>query len=119
LRSHISWLLETELTARRVSFWYGARSAQELYYDEYFRRLAADHPNFTFHPALSTPLPDDDWDGPVGLIHEVVLAGYLESHPDSRAVEYYLCGPPMMVRACNRMLADLGVPADHIARDEF
>ena len=119
LRSHLSHLFETENTARKVSFWYGARSRQEIYYEDYFAGLAAGHPNFAFHLALSQPLPEDEWTGHLGFIHEVVLDNYLASHPNPKAVEYYLCGPPMMIKACTKMLADLGVPANQIAFDEF
>ena len=119
LRAHLSHLLETEHTARRVSYWYGARSRQEIFYAAYFATLAQQHPNFAFHPALSSPLPEDHWTGPTGLIHEVVLSQYLQAHPNPPAVEYYLCGPPMMIKACIRMLADLGVTANQIAYDEF
>ena len=104
LRAHLSHLLETEGTARKISYWYGARSRQEIFYEEYFRELEAKHPNFTFHLALSTPLDEDNWDGHTGLIHEVVLEKYLREHPNPEAAEYYLCGPPMMIKACNRML---------------
>lgn len=119
LRAHISHLLENERTARRISFWYGARSRQEIFYEEYFQTLSATHQNFDFQLALSSPLPEDNWLGPVGFIHEVVLQRYLQRHPRPGAVEFYLCGPPMMIRACTRMLADLGAPADNIAYDEF
>jgi Na+-transporting NADH:ubiquinone oxidoreductase subunit F len=119
LRAHLSHLFETEGTARKVSFWYGARSRQEIFYEGYFRDLARGHPNFSFHLALSSPLPGDDWAGHVGFIHEVVLENHLRSHPNPKAVEYYLCGPPMMIKACCRMLADLGVPPAQIAFDEF
>jgi MocE subfamily Rieske [2Fe-2S] domain protein len=119
LRAHISHLFETEGTARRVSYWYGARSRQEIFYEEYFRDLARKHPNFSFHVALSSPLEEDAWSGHLGFIHEVVLENYLGRHANPRAVEYYLCGPPMMIRACNRVLSELGVPADQIAYDEF
>jgi MocE subfamily Rieske [2Fe-2S] domain protein len=119
LRSHISHLFETEQTARKVSFWYGARSRQEIFYEEYFRDLARSHPNFDFHLALSSPLPGDNWDGHVGFIHEVVLESHLRGHANPRAVEFYLCGPPMMIKACTRVLADLGVPDDQVAYDEF
>jgi MocE subfamily Rieske [2Fe-2S] domain protein len=119
LRSHLSHLFETEKTARKVSFWYGARSRQEIYYGDYFETLAKEHPNFDFHLALSSPLPEDDWKGLQGFIHEVVLERHLKDHPNPKAVEYYLCGPPMMVKACTKMLADLGVPANQIAYDEF
>jgi Na+-transporting NADH:ubiquinone oxidoreductase subunit F len=119
LRAHLSHLLETEQTARKVSFWYGARSKQEIYYQDYFQGLASVHRNFAFHLALSTPLPEDDWTGHLGFIHQVVLEKYLSRHTDPKAVEYYLCGPPLMIKACNRMLADLGVLSSHISYDEF
>jgi len=119
LRAHLSHLFETEHTARKVSFWYGARSRQEIFYEGYFQDLAKRHPNFAFHLALSSPLPEDDWTGYQGFIHEVVLEGYLSGHANPRAAEYYLCGPPMMIKACTRVLADLGVPSDLIAYDEF
>jgi Na+-transporting NADH:ubiquinone oxidoreductase subunit F len=119
LRAHLSWLLETERTARRVSFWYGARSAQEIFYQDYFSALVAKNPNFAFHLALSNPLPEDNWTGPAGFIHDVVLDKYLRAHANPKAVEYYLCGPPQMIKACVKMLSDLGVPAHQIAYDEF
>jgi Na+-transporting NADH:ubiquinone oxidoreductase subunit F len=119
LRAHLSHLLETESSARRISFWYGARSRQELFYEDYFRELEKAHPNFRFLPALSSPLPEDAWSGPAGFIHEVVHDLHLKDHSNLRAVEFYLCGPPMMIKACTKMLAELGVPANHIAFDEF
>jgi len=119
LRAQLSHLFETEGTARRVSFWYGARSRQEIFYEEYFRGLAARHPNFAFHLALSSPLPTDDWTGHQGFIHEVVLGNYLRDHAHPGAAEYYLCGPPMMIKACLRMLSEIGVPEGQVAFDEF
>ena len=119
LRAHLSHLLETEQTARKISFWYGARSKQEIFYEDYFRDLAAGHQNFSFHLALSSPLPEDNWTGRVGFIHEVVLNDYLKSHANPAGVEYYLCGPPMMIKACTRVLAELGVPESQISYDEF
>jgi Na+-transporting NADH:ubiquinone oxidoreductase subunit F len=119
LRAHLSHLFETEHTARKVSFWYGARSRQEIFYEDYFRDLAGSHSNFAFHLALSSPLPEDKWGSHVGFIHEVVLENYLREHANPAAVEYYLCGPPMMIKACTRILAELGVPASQIAYDEF
>jgi Na+-transporting NADH:ubiquinone oxidoreductase subunit F len=119
LRAHLSHLFETEKTARRISFWYGARSRQEIFYEDYFQDLARNHHNFAFHLALSAPLPEDNWTGHTGPIHEVVLAEFLRQHANPQAVEYYLCGPPMMIRACNRMLAELGVPVQRVAFDEF
>ena len=119
LRAHLSHLFETENTARKVSYWYGARSAQELYYTDYFESLASRHGNFKFTAALSSPLPEDHWQGPTGFIHEVVLEQYLAAHPNPKAVEYYLCGPPMMIKACTRMLSELGVAESQITYDEF
>jgi MocE subfamily Rieske [2Fe-2S] domain protein len=119
LRAHLSHLLETEHSARRISFWYGARSAQEIFYQDYFAGLGVTHPNFRFELALSAPLPEDRWSSHVGFIHEVVLEKYLREHSNPKAVEYYLCGPPMMIKVCTKMLAELGVPAHHISYDEF
>jgi Na+-transporting NADH:ubiquinone oxidoreductase subunit F len=119
LRAHVSYLFETEHTARKVSFWYGARNRQEVFYDDYFQAMAQSHANFSFHLALSSPMQDEGWTGHVGLIHEVVLAQYLRDHPNPKAIEFYLCGPPQMMQACHRMLADLGIPANQIAFDEF
>ena len=119
LRSHLSYLFETEKTKRRVSYWYGARARQELFYENYFADLAARNENFSFHRALSEPLPDDAWDSHTGYIHDVLRREYLEKHPDPRAIEYYLCGPQPMVAAARRMLAELGVPPEQVAFDEF
>ena len=119
LRAHLSHLLESEKTARKISFWYGARSSQELFYDDYFRSLAEQHTNFQFHAALSSPLETDAWSGHTGFIHEIVEAQHLNGHANPAAAEYYLCGPPMMIKACTRMLATVGVPASQISYDEF
>jgi Na+-transporting NADH:ubiquinone oxidoreductase subunit F len=119
LRAHLSHLLETERSARKVSFWYGARSKQEIFYQDYFQDLTNVHRNFAFHLALSAPLPEDEWNGHLGFIHQVVLEKYLSQHDNPQAVEYYLCGPPLMIKACIKMLADLGVSSSHISYDEF
>jgi Na(+)-translocating NADH:ubiquinone oxidoreductase F subunit len=119
LRAHLSHLLESEQSARKISYWYGARSRQEIFYEEYFRELEARHPNFSFHLALSSPLPGDNWTGHEGFIHEVVLEKYLREHPHPESAEYYLCGPPQMIKACTRMLESVGVSARQIAYDEF
>jgi Na+-transporting NADH:ubiquinone oxidoreductase subunit F len=119
LRSHLSHLFETLKTGRRVSFWYGARSRQEIFYQEYFENLAGQFSNFSFHLALSEPQPDDHWTGPTGFIHEVLLENYLKNHPAPASVEYYLCGPPVMVQSTTQMLDTLNVPGSQIAFDEF
>ncbi|WP_047497217.1 NADH:ubiquinone reductase (Na(+)-transporting) subunit F [Terriglobus sp. TAA 43] len=119
IHAHISHLLETEQSSRRVSFWYGARSGQELFYDDYFRKLEEEHPNFTFQPALSALMEGEQWDGHRGFIHDVVREQLLQSHVNPAAAEYYLCGPPMMMKATTRMLSEFGVPATQITFDEF
>jgi Na+-transporting NADH:ubiquinone oxidoreductase subunit F len=119
LRAHLSHLFETEKTTRRVSFWYGARSLQEIFYREYFEELARDHSNFSFHIALSEPQPTDNWQSYTGFIHDVLLEQHLAGHPDPAAIEYYLCGPPVMIQAATKMLQSLNVPKDQIAFDEF
>ena len=119
LRSHISHLLETLQTKRRISFWYGARSLSEVFYREYFEDLARRFPNFTFHLALSEPQPDDNWTSHTGLIHEVLQNEYLGKHTAPASVEYYLCGPPLLIQAARDMLKDLNVAPNQIAYDEF
>jgi len=119
LRSHLSHLFETLKTGRRVSFWYGARSQQEVFYRDYFAGLAKQFPNFSFHLALSEPQPGDNWTGFTGYIHEVLEQEYLKPHANPVGVEYYLCGPPMMVKATTEMLNRIGVPESQIAFDEF
>ncbi len=120
IRSHLSHLLETLQTGRRVSYWYGARSRQEVFYEDYFRHLEARFPNFRFHVALSAPLPDDGWDGPTGFIHDVLRREHLGRHPDPATATYFLCGPPLMVQATREMLRhEFGVAHDDIVADEF
>lgn len=119
LRSHISHLLETMNSGRRISFWYGARSLQEAFYRDYFEELARKFSNFTYHLALSEPLPEDNWNSRTGLIHEVLFQEYLSKHSSPVGVEYYLCGPPGMVQAAKKMLEELDVPACQLAYDEF
>lgn len=106
-------------TQRPISFWYGARSRRELFYAEQFEALAEAHPNFRWTVALSEPQPDDDWSGPTGFIHEVLYEHLLKDHPEPEECEYYLCGPPLMIRAVLRMLDDLGVPPENIRFDDF
>lgn len=119
LRSHIFHLFHTLKTGRKVSYWYGARSKREIFYEEDFRAIEREFPNFKFQIALSEPLPEDNWSGYVGFIHSVVLKNYLDKHPEPEEVEYYLCGPPMMNSAVQKMLDDLGVPKEKIAFDDF
>ncbi|MEY3051279.1 MAG: hypothetical protein RLY31_1064, partial [Bacteroidota bacterium] len=68
---------------------------------------------------LSEPLPEDNWTGDVGFIHNVVFNNYLKNHPEPEEIEYYLCGPPLMLSAVQKMLYDLGVPEENIAFDDF
>lgn len=119
LRSHLSYLLETRRVSNRISFWYGARSRKELFYQDYFEDLAQKNPNFTFQVALSEPQPEDDWQSYTGFIHEVLKREYLDGHPDPKSVEYFLCGPPVMVQAAAKMLKSLGVDPGQISFDEF
>jgi len=120
LRSHIFHLFHTlETRDRKVSYWYGGRSSRELFYTEDFRDIEKDYDNFSYHIALSEPLPEDNWTGPVGFIHQVVLDNYLKNHPEPEEIEYYLCGPPLMLQAVMKMLDDLGVPEENIAFDDF
>ncbi len=120
LRSHIFHLFHTEKTRdRKVSYWYGGRSSRELFYTEDFTDIEKEYDNFSYHIALSEPLPEDNWTGPVGFIHNVVFENYLKNHPEPEEIEYYLCGPPLMLSAVQKMLTDLGVPEENIAFDDF
>ncbi len=119
LRSHIFHLFHTLKTDRKVSYWYGARSKREIFYEEDFRKIEKEFPNFRFHIALSEPLPEDNWDGYTGFIHQVVLDNYLKQHPEPEELEYYLCGPPLMNESVLGMLDDLGVPEENIDLDDF
>lgn len=119
MRSHIFDLFHTKKTDRKVSFWYGARSKREIFYEDDFRSIADENDNFMFHMALSDPLPDDNWTGYTGFIHEAVFKNYLDKHEDPTEIEYYLCGPPLMLNAVGKMLYDLGVEPEMIAYDEF
>jgi Na+-transporting NADH:ubiquinone oxidoreductase subunit F len=119
LRSHLFHLFHTLKTNRKVSYWYGARSKREIFYEEDFRSIEREFPNFRFIIALSEPLPEDNWTGETGFIHSVVFKNYLDKHPDPDEVEYYLCGPPMMNTAVQKMLDDLGVSKENIAFDDF
>jgi Na+-transporting NADH:ubiquinone oxidoreductase subunit F len=119
LRSHIFELFKKRKTNRKVSYWYGGRSLRELFYIDQFRDIEAQFPNFKFNIALSEPLPEDNWDGYQGFIHQVLLDNYLSTHPAPEDIEYYICGPPMMNQAVFKMLDDLGVEKENIAYDDF
>lgn len=119
MRSHIFDQLERVKTGRRISFWYGARSKLELFYAKDFDDLAQRHDNFDWTVALSEPRLEDGWTGPTGFIHQVVYDNYLKEHPAPEDCEYYLCGPPLMVAAVTKMLADLGVEREQIMFDDF
>lgn len=119
MRSHIFHLFNTLKTGRKASFWYGARSRREIFYEEHFRAIEREFPNFSFHIALSEPKPEDNWNGHTGFIHQVILDNYLSKHDAPEDVEYYLCGPPMMNSAVFKMLYDLGVPDENVAYDDF
>lgn len=119
LRSHIFELFKERATDRKVSYWYGGRSSRELFYVEEFRELEEKFPNFKLNIALSEPLPEDNWTGYQGFIHQVLLDHYLKEHPAPEDIEYYICGPPLMLQAVLKMLDDLGVEPDNIAFDDF
>ena len=119
LRSHIFDQLKRIKTNRKLSFWFGVRSKRDMFYHEEFERLAAEHPNFTYVVALSDPKKDDDWDGPVGFIHQVAYEQHLANHDAPEDCEYYMCGPPLMISAVQKMLTDLGVPDENVMFDDF
>jgi Na+-transporting NADH:ubiquinone oxidoreductase subunit F len=119
LRSHIFYLLKQVATQRKISYWYGARSLREVFYQEEFDRLADENPNFTWHLALSDPLPEENWHGATGFIHQVLYDEYLGRHRAPEDCEYYLCGPPLMSAAVLKMLDELGVEQESIFFDDF
>jgi Na+-transporting NADH:ubiquinone oxidoreductase subunit F len=119
MRSHIFDQFRRLHTDRSVSFWYGARSLREAFYESDFDEIAAENENFKWHLALSDPLPEDEWTGDTGFIHQVVLEKYLKDHPAPEDLEYYMCGPPMMNQAVINMLLDLGVEPENIMLDDF
>jgi Na+-transporting NADH:ubiquinone oxidoreductase subunit F len=119
MRSHIFDQFRRLHTDRKVTFWYGARSLREAFYVDDFDMIARENENFEWNLALSEPLPEDNWTGLTGFIHQVLHDNYLKDHPEPEEVEYYLCGPPMMIEACKKMLDDLGVDPENIAFDDF
>ena len=119
MRSHILDQFRRIHTKRKVTFWYGARSYHEAFYVEDFDKIAEEHDNFDWTLALSEPLDSDNWKGSVGFIHQVLYEEYLKNHPAPEDIEYYLCGPPLMIEACKKMLADLGVEPEQIMFDDF
>ena len=119
MRSHIFDQLRRLKSTRKMTFWYGARSKREMFYVEDFDMLARENPNFTWHCALSDPLPEDNWTGFTGFIHNVVYEEHLKNHPAPEDCEFYMCGPPMMNSAVIKMLEDNGVPPENIMLDDF
>ncbi|MBN2481456.1 MAG: NADH:ubiquinone reductase (Na(+)-transporting) subunit F [Bacteroidales bacterium] len=119
LRSHIFHLFHTLKTNRKVSYWYGARSKREIFYEDDFRSIEKEFPNFRFNIALSEPQPDDNWKGYTGFIHQVLYDEYLSMQEFPEDIEYYLCGPPMMNEAVLQMLYNLGVPDEMVDFDDF
>jgi Na+-transporting NADH:ubiquinone oxidoreductase subunit F len=119
MRSHIFDQFKKLHTDRKVTFWYGARSLREGFYEEDFNQIQAENDNFKWYLALSEPLPEDNWTGYTGFIHQVVHDHYLKDHPAPEDIEYYLCGPPLMLEACKQMLGDLGVEPENILADDF
>lgn len=119
MRSHIFDQLKRLHSKRKISFWYGARSRREMFYEEDFDQLQAENDNFRWHVALSDPKPEDNWTGYTGFIHNVLLENYLKNHPAPEDCEFYMCGPPMMNAAVIKMLKDLGVEDENIMLDDF
>jgi len=119
LRSMIFDQFITRHTDRKASYWYGARSLREVFYDDELRVIEKKNPNFKFNLALSEPLKEDNWTGYTGFIHQIALDNYLSKHPEPEDIEYYLCGPPMMNSAVLKMLDQLGIPSENIALDDF
>ncbi len=129
MRSHLYHLFRTLKTGRKVTFWYGGRSKRELFYTEHFRALERDFPNFKFYLALSEPMEEDNWkvkkdiedegDGFVGFIHQVVIDNYLKFHDEPEDIEYYFCGPPLMNKAVQQMTDEYGVPPENVRFDDF
>ncbi|HEJ7969699.1 TPA: NADH:ubiquinone reductase (Na(+)-transporting) subunit F [Serratia marcescens] len=119
MRSHIFDQLKRLNSKRKITFWYGARSLREMFYEDDFNQLQAENDNFTWHVALSDPQPEDNWTGYTGFIHNVLLENYLRNHPAPEDCEFYMCGPPMMNAAVIKMLKDLGVEDENIMLDDF
>lgn len=119
MRSHIFHQFNTLHTQRKTSFWYGGRSLKELFYMDEFQNLEKEHPNFSFHVVLSEPNNEDQWNGLTGFVHQAIFENYLKDHPYPEDIEYYICGPPMMLQAVLKMLDSLGVDASMIHYDDF
>lgn len=119
MRSHLFHLFKTLKTGRKVGYWYGARSKREMFYDAEFQAIAKEFPNFSYNVALSSPLKEDNWTGLTGFIHQVVFESYIKNHEEPEEIEYYLCGPPVMVDAVQNMLLSQGVPMEMISFDKF
>ena len=119
MRSHVFDQLKRIKSDRKITFWYGGRSKRELFYMDEFKQLEEEFPNFSLHVALSDPLPEDNWEGSTGFIHQVCLEEYMDKHDDPTEVEFYLCGPPIMLQCVNEMVDELGVEPEMVRADDF
>ncbi len=119
MRSHIFDQLRRLKSKRKMTFWYGARSKREMFYVEDFDMLARENDNFEWYVALSDPLPDDNWDGYTGFIHNVLFEEYIKKHPAPEDCEFYMCGPPIMNTSVINMLLENGVEPENIMLDDF
>ncbi len=130
MRSHLYHLFHTLKTGRKVTFFYGGRTRQELFYIEEFREIEKEFPNFRFAVALDNPLPEDNWtlkkdlddpegDGFIGYVHQVVIDEFLSKHPEPEELELYFCGPPMMNKSVIKMADDWGIPEENVSFDDF
>jgi Na+-transporting NADH:ubiquinone oxidoreductase subunit F len=106
-------------TNRKTTFWYGARSRREIFYEDEFRALEKMFPNFKFYIALSEVKPEDNWTGYTGFIYQVIIDEYLSKHPEPEEIEYYLCGPPLMNSSIIKMIDEFGIPEEMLAFDDF
>lgn len=119
MRAHILHLLKQADSKRKISYWYGARSLCEVFYQEDFDQLQEEYGNFEWHLAFSDPQPEDNWQGYTGFIHQILYDHYLKDHPAPEECEYYICGPPIMLNCVTKMLKELGVDDENIFFDDF
>jgi CDP-4-dehydro-6-deoxyglucose reductase len=98
---------------RPMHLYWGARTQRDLYLPELTLGWERTHPNFSYTPVLSEPVPD--WTGRIGLVHAAVVADY----PDLSGFDVYLSGPPAMVAAGRCAFAACGLGTDQLFSDAF
>lgn len=123
MRSHLFHLFHTlKESDKKITFWYGARSWREVFYYDQFSEIEKNFPNFEFHLALDSEDPEADKEGvkyKTGFVHQVIHDNYLSQHEEPEEIDFYMCGPPMMNDAVQKMLYDLGVPDENVMFDDF